>query len=267
MKKLVLVTMAAAMMCGQSAMAQRTVKNIYTEQKTLQVEQVVMDQPVQLNRYLMAGYNTLCLPMTLSGEEISKAAPGMKVERLSSIRQEGNTLCLYFEDCTAQGIEAGVPYLVFSPKTEYLRLKSTDASAVSTELKTVRMADGQGNTIAFSSSWQQRQKEGLYGIPAKQDKAVLESILIRTDGVASFLPTRCGFSWEEQSATATAIEIRHGADLGDATGIKALQTADGLVDVYDMKGNVVRKQVSARSVKSELPAGVYIINGEKVIVR
>jgi len=119
MKHFVLIAAAAAMMIGQSATAQNRVKNLYTESATLPVEQVVnMEQTVQLNRYFFAGYNTLCLPMTVSAEQLDKALPGLKLERLEAIRQEGTTLSLYFVDCTAQGVEAGMPYLVFSPTTQ-----------------------------------------------------------------------------------------------------------------------------------------------------
>ena len=75
------------------------------------------------------------------------------MERLAAIGQEGNTLCLYFVDCTADGIQAGMPYLVFSPEKQYLRAKNTEAVALDNELVTLRMNDGQGNQVAFGSSW------------------------------------------------------------------------------------------------------------------
>lgn len=268
MKHFVLLSLATAMICGQSALAQRTVKNLYTESKTLQVEQVATAaETVQLNRYLFAGYNTLCLPLSLSGEQVAKTAPGLKVERLAAINQEGNTLCLYFVDCTAEGIEAGMPYLVFSPKTQYLRIKNSDATEVSTDIKTVQMTDAAGNRLSFSSSWEQRQKEGHYGIPAKQNVEVLESVLIPTTRETTFLPTRCEFCWEQQAPTATAIEIKHAANFSDVTAIKGMKNLGERVDIYDLKGNVVKKGVDAAQVKAELPAGVYIIDGEKVVIR
>ena len=168
MKRLVLTMAAAAVMCSQSATAQNRVKTMYTETQSLMVEQVESaEQTVQLNRYLMAGYNTLCLPMSLNAEQLQAAAKGVTVERFVGIRQEGTTLCLYFTDCTNSGIEAGVPYLIFSPTAQYLRARNTESDGIDTELKTIRMIDGQGNQVAFGSSWELRSKEGLYGIPAK----------------------------------------------------------------------------------------------------
>ena len=116
MRQIVLTMMALATICTQTATAQNRVKNLYTETQTLKVEQVQnLDMPTQVNRYLFAGYNTLCLPMTLSAEQLAATAKDIKVERLAAIRQEGTTVQLLFVDCTNEGIEAGMPYLIFSP--------------------------------------------------------------------------------------------------------------------------------------------------------
>lgn len=258
MKHFVLLTAAAAILFGQSSFAQNRVKNLYTESEALKVEQVVStDQTVQLNRYFFAGYNTLCLPMSVSGAELTKAVPGMKVERLEAIRQEGSTLRLYFVDCTEQGIEAGMPYLVFSPTAQYLRIKNSEANGFSTDTKTVRMADNQGNQVAFSSSWNTRMQDGLYGIPAQQNVEVLESVLVRTTGNQAFRPTRCGFSWENQSPTATRIEIKHSCN-AEVTAIQSVKVGEAEGDVYDLQGH---------RLNSKPAKGVYIQNGRKVTVK
>lgn len=254
MKKTLLALTIAALACSLGASAQNRVKNVYTESKTLKVEQVAnLDQPVQLNRYLFAGYNTLCLPMTVSGEQL--ATYNVRAERLAAIRQEGSTLCLYFVECTNEGLEAGMPYLIFSPTKQYLRLKNTDAMRSSQELKTVRMSDGQGNQVAFSSSWELKQKEGLYGIPAKQNVEILESVLMRTTKDQSFLPTRCGFNWEQQANGAETLEIRH-ATQAEVTAISEKLNSDGFATspAYDLNGRQVTTQ-----------RGIIIQNGKKIV--
>ena len=258
MKHLLLVMTAAALMCSQQTKAQSQVKNLYTENASLKVEQVTdMEHAVRINRYLFAGYNTLCLPMSLSATQLEQAAEGITVERLSAIRQEGNILCLYFTDCTSEGIEAGVPYLINSPKSQYLRAQNTDASSTGIEIKTIRMNDGQGNQVAFSSSWDARTKEGLYGIPAKQNVTPLESILVRTTGDLSFLPTRCGFNWEQQSGSATSLEIKH-LSASNITAIKSLlmEDANQSTEAYDLSG---------RKIAGKSQRGLYIQNGKKVV--
>ena len=256
MKQFVLMMTVAALMSSQNVLAQNRVKNLYTEAQTLKVEQVVnTEQTVQVNRYLFAGYNTLCLPMSLDANQLESAAAGVKVERLAAIRQDGNVLSLLFVDCTTEGIEAGVPYLIYSPKAQYLRAKNTEANGFDTEVKTIRMTDDNGNQVAFGSSWNLRTKDGLYGIPAKQDKAILESVLTRTNGEQSFLPTRCGFSWEQQSATAGKLEIKH-VSMGEVTAIRtAISDEQGDGSVYDLNGRRVNGNGK----------GLYIQNGKKVI--
>ena len=258
MKQFVLaLTMTMAL--TTTAFAQNKVKNIYASSHKLDIEMMQnSEQAIQLNRFFFAGYNTLCLPFSLTTEQIALAAKDLKVERLAGIKQEGATLNLYFVDCTAEGIQAGVPYLIYSPKSQYLKVKNTDVLNFDKELKTVRMADDNGNVVTFGSSWESLERVGHYGIPAKQDVTPLESVLVRTEGDKTFLPTRCGFTWLQQSASANELKIQHAASKGEVTailGIKQNNTTGG--DYYDLQG---RKT-------SENAKGIRIQNGKKTIVK
>ena len=257
MKRILLSLMAIATLSVPS-MAQNNVRNLYTSAHTLDCKQIQRaDQVVQVNRYLFAGYNTLCLPMSVSNEQLQKVAPGMRLERMVAIQQEGKTLNLCFIDCTGEGIQAGVPYLIFSPKTQNLRLKNTEATNLNDNLTTIRLSDNWGNTVSFGSSWEAISEDGLYGIPAKQDTQILESILIRTDIDKVILPTRCGFNWEEHSTSATDIVIRHIQSLDEVTGINAIDNEKLTKGdaVYDLNGRKV----------STIKRGIVIENGKKVI--
>lgn len=252
MKKLLLSLVAAATMCVPS-MAQNNVKNVYTSNQSLNTQQLrSTEQTIQLNRYLFAGYNTLCLPMSVSSEQLQ----GITLERLVGIGQEGSTLCLYFMDCTQDGIEAGMPYLVYSPTAQYLRLRNTDAVRISDNLSNVRVSDADGNIVSFGSSWETIRRDGRYGIPAKQDVYPLESILVRTDVDKAFLPTRCGFNWEQQSASATDLVIRHIKAYDEATGISLVDgTKAKESSAYDLSGRKVTKA----------QRGIVIQDGRKVL--
>lgn len=271
MKHLVLALVAAATLSATQAVAQSKVKvsQVYTEAATLNMKQLQStQQTVQLNRYLFAGYNTICLPMSMSAEQLAEVAGDVRIERLAAIGQEGSTLNLYFVECTAEGIEAGTPYLIYSPKAQYLRARNTESMQVSAELQTVRMSDAAGNTVSFGSSWESMAKEGRYGIPAKQDVYPLQAILVRTTADKTFLPTRCGFNWEMQSPTAENIEIKHLASASELTAISTVKAKSGSkVDVYDLNGKLVRRQVSAGSALNGLQRGVYVVGGEKVTVQ
>lgn len=266
MKHFVLLLVALTVMGSQSAVGQNQVKKLSTEATKLDVSKIANGgQTVRLSRYLYAGYNTLCLPMSINAEQLAQAVPGIKVEKLAAIGQEGSKLCLYFKECTAEGIEAGMPYLIFSPTTKYMNVENDNATRISTDANIVRMADGMGNQLTFSGSWEARAVDGLYGIPAQQNVEVLESVLIRTTADQRFLPTRCGFNWESQSATARTLEVKHVRDLAEVSGLQTLTADDAaIVDVYDLSGIVLLKQVKLAEAKTLLPAGVYIIGGEKV---
>ena len=257
MKHFVLSLVAIATLCVPAS-AQNKVRNLYASSDKLNVEQLQnTEQTVQLNRYLFAGYNTICLPMSVSAEQLQAAAKGAKLERLVGIGQEGKTLNLYFLDCTDEGIEAGYPYLIFSPATQYLRLKNTEAINIRGSLNNVCISDDLGNTVSFGSNWETVCREGLYGIPAKQDVQILESILVRTEADKIFLPTRCGFNWKEQSNTATELVIRHIHALDDMTGISSIDNGQITTEkaIYDLSG---RKVTTTKR-------GLVIENGKKVL--
>jgi len=270
MKQFVLTLMAAAVMSVPAA-AQSKVLNLSTSASVLPIEQLQdAVKPVQLSRYLFAGYNTICLPMDVDAEQMRQAAGEVRLERLAAVSQEGATVAMYFVDCTAEGIKAGQPYLIYSPKTQYMRVKSDGTNGLSTALTTVRMSDSQGNRVAFASSWESRQQDGLYGIPAQQPTTPLQSVLVRTTGDKTFLPTRCGFAWEQQSPTASNLVIKHISDLselGDATAIKAVVGTGEPVDVFDLNGRVVKRQAQGADALKGLSSGVYVVGGEKVVVK
>ncbi|MBP5770833.1 MAG: hypothetical protein J6W75_05670 [Bacteroidaceae bacterium] len=257
MKYFTLILVAVATLCTPSV-AQNRVKNLYTFSSKLNVEQLQQaDQPVQINRTLMAGYNTLCLPMTLTSQQLQAAAKDVRVERLAAIRQEGNTLQLCFIDCTNEGIEAGRPYLIFSPTLQNLHVRNIDATAVSTHLLPVTMTDQRGNRVTFSSSWESITCDGRYGIPAQQNVEVLESVLLRTSGDKTFLPTRCGVTWDAQAPGATELEIKH---IFDADAIESLKAnVENGAAVYDLNGR--------RTERSAAKRGVYVVGGQKVAVK
>ena len=253
MKQFVLVMMMATAVCT-TALAQNKVKNVYASSEKLNIEMLQnSDQTVQLNRYFFAGYNTLWLPMSVSAEQLGD----VKVERFAGIQQEGDVLNLYFVECTNDGIQAGVPYLVYSPKSQYLRIKNTDAMMIDNQLTAIHMNDGKGNMVTFGSSWEVSDKEGRYGIPAQQKVTPLEAVLIKTTAEQKFLPTRCGFTWDMQNATAKELRIVHLAE-SEVTAIKNVTMMKNADDnIYDLNGRKV----------SQNSKGLLIQNGKKTVVK
>lgn len=269
MKYFTLAFVALATICSTAFAQPKLLKTIYASNSKLNVEQLQQsERPVQLNRLLFSGYNTICLPMTLTADQLQQAGKDVQVERLAAIRQEGNVVNLYFLDCTAEGIEAGVPYLIYSPTLQYMRARTTDVMLVADQLQPVTISDKQGNCVTFTSSWEEVAGDGRYGIPAKQDTEVLQSVLTRTLPNQRFLPTRCGFIWNKQATSATELRIKHVTNLNDIqTDIQQLKAEDAIVDVFDTAGALVRSKVRMSAALNGLSRGIYVIGGEKVLVK
>lgn len=251
--------MMATMALSTAAFAQNRVTNLYASASKLDMEKLQdSSQAVRLNRFFLAGYNTLCLPFSLTADQVAAAATGLKLERFAGIRQEGETLDLYFVDCTAEGIQAGLPYLVYSPTSQYMRVLYTEAADFDAELQSVCMMDGIGNVVTFGSSWESIQKVGRYGIPAKQDVTPLESVLVETDAEKTFLPTRCGFNWDEKAQTAKELRIRHANSMGEVTAVTGItQESNTEGDYYNLQGQRVTKDAK----------GIRVQEGKKSIVK
>ena len=126
---------------------------------------------------------------------------------------------------------------------------------IDNQLKTVRMSDNNGNTVSFGSGWETIEKVGRYGIPAQQNVTPLEAILVRTNADKKFLPTRCGFTWDKQSASAKELRIVH-LTASEATAINNINLQkESDKGIYDLSGRKVNKTAK----------GLHIQDGKKVV--
>jgi hypothetical protein len=92
-------------------------------------------------------------------------------------------------------------------------------------------------------------------------------VLVRTEADKTFLPTRCGFTWDKQ-VNATDLQIKHVSSMAEVTSIRTLgKKANNVINVYDLKGNLVKKQVKKGDALNSLPTGIYVVDGEKVTVK
>ena len=70
--------------------------------------------------------------------------------------------------------------------------------------------------------------------------------------------------------TVTAPEESEGKKDGDKTGVKVIEVRDEAseyVDVRDLNGRLVARNVRLQDVRSKLSNGIYIVNGKKLVVR
>lgn len=244
--------------------------NTYAKEMVLptSMEQV---SHVSLSRYLFSGYNTVCIPFTLTAQEVVNAFGEVKIERLVSCSQTGNTLNLDFAECTDQGIQAGQAYLIYAPKAVWAMVKLTDTALFNAEIYPTTVSDQQGNKVSFQGIYKKSTGEGLYGIPVNMDAdGMVEANLISTDASKKFLPTRCSFNWITKSGNATDIAIRHISSAGvkgTVTSINELLSEDSVVDIYSTSGQLVLSKIKVSVACQQLKKGIYVVNGEKFIVK
>ncbi len=251
MKK-TLLTICIAMFVSLGVSAQGNV-SLSTNVKQINFSRITeKTTQVTLTRLLMAGYNSICLPFSVSADDLRKAVGAdVQLERLAKV--EGNTL--YFIDVTNEGIAAGVPYLIYSPTRKTAAFRTSDTKMVDPTPLTV-------NGATMFSSYSMQSPTGVYGIPAKQDTEVLQSILVAVEGDKNFLPTRCGISIDAENP-----EICHVTSLSETTSISSLVAQDAVVNVYSVSGVQVASNIRMTEALQTLPKGIYVTNGQKFLVK
>lgn len=197
---------------------------------------------VILNRSFAQGWNTICLPFNVKPTEI---AEGAKAQEFSGVN--GNAL--NFAEVTE--MQANTPYLFFAPQTI--------ASGKVLENKNVVEGVAQSVTkegYTFCGTYTLTNMEGKYGV------ANVEGVqkIMRGAAGSSLAGTRAYFTTTNTKANGMRI------NLGDngITGINQInaENIQNAAAVYNLQGVKVSNHGT-----TNLPAGIYIMQGKKVIVK
>lgn len=213
-----------------------------------------LEQPTStLLRTLYAGYNTVCLPFSLTADEVTAMlGEGVTVEKAIGATLDGQAFTLCLEDCTAEGIEAGMPYIVYSPRTTFARIQNTTGAPVLAQPLAVTLGDGEGNVATFRGSFEQLKPVGSWAIPAVEGEIPAE--LIRCTGERLLNPTRCFFTWDHQGS-ASSMALRHVTAGELITGLHAATVQHANGETYNLAGQRIATPQN----------GVNIQSGKKMI--
>lgn len=247
------ILLSAAFLAALSASAQSTTvsKYVSTESAVLNTE-LLQDASMRMYRPIFHGYNTLCLPFALSADEFAAAfGSDARIEKAVGAITEGDAFTLCFSECTGEGIEAGMPYLIYSNAYKYVRLSNSTGYTVAAPLA-VSFGDAQGNAATFRGSFERFDPVGSWAIPATEGE--VPSDLICTDGQRHLNPTRCYFTWDAQK-DASSMAIRHLNAGETVTGIHAA-TISSDAPAYNAAGQRVKEA-----------HGVVIRSGKAAIVK
>lgn len=202
----------------------------------------IIDAAIRLKRTLSASHwNTFAIPFDIEYD----ALENVEIAKFTG-KVEGSTMIFEKEQSL---IEAGVPYIIKwdikDPTFESVTLKATKA-------KTIKSNDGQFNfvaiyeptALALNKTERYLAKDGNLYYPSS------------TDNKANLLKGLRAF-YHIPTTTGTKI-----AFFGEATGINSpeILTVPTSLKVYNLKGQHMGNSIN------NLPKGIYIVNGRKLII-
>ena len=214
-----------------------------TLKQTSNVTQSAGTYNVTINRTFAQGWNTLCLPFSITPAEIGAKA----AQEFSSV-SEGKTLNF----AAVSQMQANVPYLVFFENA------TTSPFYYCGATQTPSAQDVTHSGITFNGNFTaDKDMQGFYGVATGTDGH--QRILLGSAGAT--LPAMAAFFRSTQSLANMSLRME-GENMTD---IEAIQTTENeaQTDVYTLQGTRIQPATKG----ARLPKGIYIINGKKVIVK
>lgn len=215
------------------------------------------DISISLNRKLVKGvWNTICLPFDVS-EAQAKSAFGADV-RIAALNVESKGNTLMFDNKTAEGIKAAVPYLIMPSEVKADNQYEFYNVSIKPENVTPAAAVSTSDGFVF---------KGIY------NKVDITQDINNSKSYAAFLganntlfkakanSTTKGFRAYFAIPNSTAASALRVVVDGNATSIKNINC--GVVESDDAVYNLQGQRVDARS----LMPGLYIKAGKKFVVR
>ena len=217
---------------------------------------------VVVNRYMFTGWNTIALPFSMTQDELNDVfGSDCKLEKLVAVDANSGTLNIYFQDCKDGGIEANTPYIIhYTGETGNRRIAKT-ATVTDAEAALTVIAKDNVDMVTMEGARIHTPGEGLYGILAADNS---EARFVAVDDVKSgFYASRC-FIKVASGNTAKLNTIHLGAN--EVTSIASIASSNKKVDVYTLSGIRVATGISPKQM-NKLQPGVYVVNGQKVLVK
>lgn len=217
---------------------------------------------VTVNRYVFNGWNTISLPIALSENEINEVfGNDCKLERLIGAEEIGGIVSLFFQDCKAGGIEPNTPYILYYSGESGTKKVSKETLVIQGESTVGFPVKGGSEYVEMCAVQKASKGTGLYGILAVDNS---EAKFVAVDNAkGGFHATRCFVKLD--SGNTTALATYHLA-AGETTSISAIANDGAKVDVYTISGVKVATGVNAAQISSLQP-GIYVVNGQKIVVR
>lgn len=214
---------------------------------------------VTVNRYMFTGWNTIALPFDVSADELTATfGSDCKLERLVSAENVGDAVQLNFIDCKADGMQANTPYILYYAGEASNKKLTKEAQVINAQALT-SVSTQRGDIVTMAGVQAKTSGIGFYGILAKDNA---EARFAKVDAsLSGFLATRC---YVQLNGSATQLLTKH-LNPNEITSINAIARNGEKVDVYNVNG--VRVASVRTSEVSNLQPGIYVVKGQKVLVK
>lgn len=198
---------------------------------------------VIVNRTFAKGWNTVCLPFDVAVASLQAT----KAQEFDS----SNGTSLTFKEVADGVLKANVPYLVFFSN------EVSDPFYYGGKVEATNPTPVEHSGFTFVGNYEaSKSMNGLYGVASEGD---VQKIMLGTAG--STLPATCAY-FTTKNMNANGLRICF--DGGEVTGINQVNgaQAQSAGAVYNLQGIKVSNHGT-----NNLPAGLYIMQGKKVIVK
>lgn len=258
------ICIAAALIAGGNISVNAQTKTLYlsTYNGTALAAHDGQVRNVSVSRYMYNGWNTVCFPFSMTAEQVNAAfGNDCRLETLIGVENNGNDIVLNFADCKKNGIEPNKPYILFyTGKTGIVKFIANEAEIVATPSK-LSFTDTKGTTVTFEGAMMKTPAKGLYGIPAISNEKPVFININHPESVVQ--ATKCFITLSTENST--RLYSNHVGD-GETSSIGSVVKAGETIDVYNISGQIVASGISSKNI-SELPKGVYVVKGKKIMVK
>lgn len=209
---------------------------------------------VTFNRTFYKGWNTFVAPFPVTKKQLGYE----KANTLASISTSAGWL--KFEDVADETLEANKPYLLYYSADKTLKEFYYGGEVLSTTGDVKATVAGQGGAkVSMVGNYNPKSSivVGNYLLTELSG----EDVIVKAGSKATVDATKCYFTFENV-ANPAALSVKFGGDVTGMGNVVAEETAPRANGVYNLQG----VKLSNGSVEG-LPAGLYIVNGRKVLVK
>lgn len=236
-------------------MAQTKVLSLSSYEGTNVAQYDGQTRNVSMSRTVYNGWNTLCVPFSMTTEELNAAfGAGCQLETLSAVSSNGNVIDLYFTDVKSEGVKANTPYLLhYTGENKSIKVVAKETTIEYEATPALMLSDGKA-FVQFNGAVKHIEADEdteMYGIYVKDNAEAAFSLV--TPETSGFYATRCFITVSGMHNP--ILKAHHGE--AAVTAINAMKAEKTNGEVYNLNG--VRQ--------NGIQKGLNVVDGAKVMVK